>query len=197
MYLCSLHKFLSVMAWLFNGLNSVRWTIEILLHHQNTSAMKNFRKPALLIVSLLFFSLKVFCSNSTTPPNNSSLINPVVKPSPFHNMTVKAFLLLTPKKYYELTGKKLSLPQKLSLKIAQYKVKRMLKKNKQVDVMLMAKDVDTKGFDVLGFILGLALGPIGVLIGYLVGGKGSAVFKWSIYGAVIWLLVVLLFFIAL
>ena len=162
--------------------------------------MKNSLKPAIFISALMFFALNVFSSGIitiTVSPYNSSLIDPVVKPSPFSNITAQAFLSLTPKKYYELTGKKLSLSQKLSLKIAQYKVKRMLKKNKQIDLMLIAKDVDTKGFDILGFILGLALGPIGVLIGYLVGGKGSAVFKWSIYGAVIWVLIVLLFFIAL
>ena len=107
-------------------------------------------------------------------------------------MTITDFLSLTPRKYKELTGKKLSLPQKLSLKLAQVKVKKMVKKNKQVDLMAFAGEIDTNNFDILGFILGLALGPLGVLIAYLIEGKSSATFTWSVIGTLIWLGVFLL-----
>jgi hypothetical protein len=116
----------------------------------------------------------------------------IAKPSPFAGMTINDFIALTPKKYKELTGKKLSLPQKLSLKLAQYKVKKMVRKNRKVDLLLIARDVDTNNFDILGFILGIALGPIGVLIAYLIEGKSSSTFTWSVIGALIWLGVFLL-----
>lgn len=113
-------------------------------------------------------------------------------PSPFAGMTIKEFLSLTPRTYKELTGKRLSLSQKFSLKLAQHKIKKMVKKGKPVELMLVAKDVDTNNFDILGFILGIALGPIGMLIAYLIEGKSSSTFRWALYGAIIWLGIFLL-----
>lgn len=115
-----------------------------------------------------------------------------VSPSPFANMTVNDFLLLTPKKYRVLTGKKLSLSQKVTLKLAQYQVQRLIRKNRNIDLLAMTREIDTNNFDILGFILGVALGPLGVLIAYLIEGKGSSTFTWSIIGALIWLGVFLL-----
>ena len=124
-----------------------------------------------------------------------SSVNPqteVAKPSPFEGMTIKEFLGLTPAKYKEQTGKRLSLSQKISLKLAQHKVKKMMKRNKQPDLMLVAKDIDTNNFDILGFILGIALGPLGILIAYLIEGKSSSTFRWALYGSLIWLGIFLL-----
>lgn len=131
-----------------------------------------------------------------TIPSGSQLETPIgiqkVSPSPFEQMTVNDFLLLTPKKYRLLTGKRLSFSQKISLKIVQYKIKRMARKNRPIDLAWMAREIDTSNFDILGFILGVALGPVGVLIAYLIEGKGSSTFTWSIIGALIWLGVFLL-----
>ena len=68
----------------------------------------------------------------------------------------------------------------------------MVKKKKQVDMLTIARDIDTNNFDILGFVLGIALGPLGVLIAYLLEGKSSATFTWSVIGALIWLGVFLL-----
>lgn len=115
-----------------------------------------------------------------------------VRSYPFAGMTVQDFLTLTPKKYKELTGTKLSLPQKIYLKLAQYKVKKMAKKNKQIDLLRIVRDIDTNNFDILGFIMGIVLGPLGVLIAYIVEGKSSSMFTWSVIGGLIWLGVFLL-----
>ena len=112
------------------------------------------------------------------------------KPSPFAGMTVKQFLALTPKEYQKLTGKKMSLSQKVSLKLAQAKVKKMSKQNKQVDLYKFDSGVDTSDFSIGGFVLGVLLGPIGVLIGYLIGDR--SVIKWSWIGFAVWLAIVLL-----
>lgn len=102
-------------------------------------------------------------------------------------MTIKEFLSLTPRKYKELSGKRLSLSQKLNLRIAQYKIKRMIRKNKQLDAMVIGKALDGNDFHIPGFIIGIVLGPVGVLIAYLIEGKNSAMFQWAIIGALIWL----------
>src|SRR6476620_1009582 len=72
-------------------------------------------------------------------------IKPTDKPiDPAMNaLLIQQFLKLTPQKYYELTGKKMKLSQKISLKLAQWKIKRMLKKGKTVDLMAMRQ----KGID--------------------------------------------------
>lgn len=112
------------------------------------------------------------------------------KPSPFAGMSVQDFLTLTPKKYKELTGKKMTMSQKISLKISQYKVKKAVKNNKQVDLMKMTPGVDTADFSIGGLVLGLVLGIIGVLIAYLIGDR--AVIKWAWIGFAIWVGIVLL-----
>ena len=153
-----------------------------------------------LKLSIPFFAaILISCSASAfVPLSLTPSLGPESAPtefaenSPFAGMTIKEFLALTPKKYRELTGKRLSLPQKLSLKLAQYRVKKMIKRNKQIDMMLIAQDVDTNNFDILGFILGIALGPLGILVAYLIEGKSSSTFRWAVFGALIWLGIFLL-----
>jgi hypothetical protein len=50
--------------------------------------------------------------------------------------------------------------------------------------------VDTSDFNIGGFVLGLLLGIIGVLIAYLIGDR--SVIKWSWLGFAIWFVVLLL-----
>ena len=148
--------------------------------------------PLFVILLISWFpSSSATVYNQTNALDRSSFTEPA-KPSPFAGMTISDFLSLTPRKYKELTGKKLSLPQKLSLKLAQVKVKKMMRKNKKIDLIAFARDIDTNNFDILGFILGVALGPLGVLIAYLIEGKSSSTFTWSVIGALIWLGVFLL-----
>ena len=129
------------------------------------------------------------------PQNNSPAATAPSSPAPIDNPyglrinepSKGETIYINGTSYFDNTGKKLSLPQKVSLKIAQYKVKKMVRNNRQVDLLSMARDVDTNNFDILGFILGVVLGPLGVLIAYLIEGKGSATFSWAIIGALVWL----------
>jgi hypothetical protein len=105
-------------------------------------------------------------------------------------MSVDDFLSLTPKKYKELTGEKLSIPQKISLKLAQKKIKKAIKNNEQIDSTTMANAVDTSDFNIGGFILGLLLSVIGVLIAYLIG--DTSVIKWAWIGFGVFLIIFLL-----
>ena len=133
-------------------------------------------------------------SSLVVPSNPKSAITPYERAN---ELLVQQFLTLTPKKYYELTGKKLKLSQKVSLKLAQWKIKKMIRKGKKVDLITMAKaqkDLDTSDFNIAGFLLGFFLSLIGVLIAYLIG--GDDIIKWAWLGAglslIIWLLAVLL-----
>lgn|GEM_PF-5137718 len=150
---------------------------------------------AVLFFSVLLISSTVSASVHVVffPKIGFAISNTEVsRPSPFERMSITDFLLLTPQKYKALTGKKMSLSQKVSLKFSQYKVKKMMKKNKMLALPSIAKDIDTNGFNIVGFILGIALGPIGLLIAYLISGKNSSLFKSAIYGGLIWLGIFLL-----
>ena len=157
--------------------------------NQNKFTMKRYFLLLLLSAALIG---KVEPSYAFVSPVLAIPMDPVVtpKPSPFAGMTVKQFLALTPKEYQKLTGKKMSLSQKVSLKLAQAKVKKMSKQNKHVDLYKFDAGVDTSDFSIGGFVLGVLLGPIGVLIGYLIGDR--SVIKWSWIGFAVWLAIVLL-----
>jgi hypothetical protein len=122
----------------------------------------------------------------------------IKEPSPnaLSLISAKQFLELTPQKYKELTGKKLNLPQKVELKILQHRVKKMVKKGEVVSMADVQKKFYEMGeMDLLGFLLGLILGPIGVIIALILketGDVGPDTVRWSLYGLLVWLAIVFL-----
>ena len=153
--------------------------------------MKHLLKLSCLFITILllnFSSSAVVIPVSTPVPEK--VTESVAKPSPFAGMTVQDFLKLTPRKYKELTGKKMKMSQKISLKIAQQKVKKMVKNNQHVDLNQVAPGVDTSDFSIGGLVLGLLLGIIGILIAYLIGDR--SVIKWAWIGFAVWVAVLLL-----
>jgi len=117
-------------------------------------------------------------------------------PNPLSLISAQQFLTLTPQKFQELTGKKLNLIQKIQLKMVQHKVKKMLKRGEVVTMADVQKKFDDVGtMNVLGFLLGLILGPVGVIIALILketGDVGSDVVRWSLYGLLVWLAIVLI-----
>lgn len=146
------------------------------------------------LMACLFALIAVPSSAFVVAPSTEPMAKESTAVSPFTNMSVEDFLALTPKKYKELTGEKLSITKKISLKLAQKKIRKALKNNEQIDSGTMANAVDTSDFNIGGFILGLLLSIIGVLIAYLIG--DSSVIKWAWIGfgiaLVIYLLAILL-----
>lgn len=78
----------------------------------------------------------------------------------------KTFLLLTPAKIQEMTGRKMNLGQKISLKMAQMEIKKQLRKGKAVNIKEAGRKVEA-GVNFLWLLVGFLLGIAGVLIAYL------------------------------
>jgi hypothetical protein len=152
----------------------------------------------LLMLTLTFCGLLIFsgpAAAATLPVVPASSAEEVKPSQPAPGFTVEQFLALTPKKFKEITGKKLNLPQRLALKMTQRKIKRMIKKGQPVDMNAIARAVDTNDFNIGGFLLGLILGPLGVVIALILKETGTvdqSFFRWSLYGGLIWLAIALL-----
>jgi hypothetical protein len=149
---------------------------------------------------VLFFGVIALIACNTASAFTSLVIAPastiVIKdPNPLSSITAKQFVALTPQQFRELTGKKMNLFQKMGLKVMQHKVKRMIRKGEVVTMADVQKKFDDlNSMNVLGFLLGLILGPVGVVIALILketGDVGADVVRWSLYGLLIWLAVVL------
>ncbi|MBO9571081.1 MAG: hypothetical protein J7497_02570 [Chitinophagaceae bacterium] len=146
------------------------------------------------LLLLIVFSLFTASSFALVLPSSKPAEATASSPSDvLAKMKVEDFLALTPKKYKELTGEKLSLTQKMSLKYAQKQMRKALKENQKIDQSIQANAVSTSDFNAGGFILGLLLSIIGVLIAYLI--NDSTVIKWAWIGfgisAIIYLLILI------
>jgi hypothetical protein len=154
------------------------------------------------VYSLLLGTIAVLTFNTGNAFTSLVVLpsTPVVIKEPNPNalsmMSAKQFLALTPQKYKEMTGKKLNLVQKVELKVLQHKVKKMVKKGEVVSMADVQKRFYDMGeMDLLGFLLGLILGPIGVIIALILketGDVGPDTVRWSLYGLLIWLAIVFL-----
>jgi len=146
------------------------------------------------VAVLTFGTANAFTSLVVVPSTHVIIKEP--KPDALSMISAKQFLDLTPKTYKELTGKKLNLVQKVELKALQHKVKKMVKKGEVVTMADVQKKFDEmSSMNLLGFLLGLILGPIGVIIALILketGDVGPDTVRWSLYGLLIWLAIVFL-----
>lgn len=146
------------------------------------------------IALLTFNTAKAFTSlvviSKPEPPATIKTANPLSL------ITAEQFLSLTPQKYHELTGKKMNFVQRVEFKMIQHKVKKMVKRGEVVTMAdVQKKFEDMSSMNVLGFLLGLILGPVGVIIALILketGDVGADTVRWSLYGLLIWLVIVLL-----
>jgi uncharacterized membrane protein YqaE (UPF0057 family) len=117
-------------------------------------------KKTLFLLPALFFCFNVFATLPLEPSKelkSTSVIKEATEinnlPADMVSMGIDQFLSLTPKKYKELTGKKLSLKETLQLKVAQKFVKKKLKHGGEM----------SKGLYILLAFLGLAWIAMGVM----------------------------------
>jgi hypothetical protein len=102
--------------------------------------------------------------------------------------------------FEKLSGKNLHLPDKIGFKLAQRELRKSINSDGTVNskkLEKVAKKLDGSGFNLGGFALGLLLGPIGVLIAYLIPGENkTSRIKWAWLGllvaVVLWLVFVIL-----
>ena len=101
--------------------------------------------------------------------------------------SLEEFMNMSAKEIGEARGKKLKLREKIVLKLVQRKIKKQLKRGEKVDVEASFSSTNRR-FNLGGFLLGLILGPIGVLIAILFGGNAI---RSALFGFLIWLIVIL------
>ena len=146
------------------------------------------------VAVLTFNTANAFTSLVVVPSTPFIIKEP--NPNALSLISAKQFLALTPQKYQDLTGKKLNLVQKVQLKVLQHKVKKMVKRGEVVSMADVQKKFYEMGeMDLLGFLLGLILGPIGVIIALILketGDVGPDTVRWSLYGLLVWLAIVFL-----
>lgn len=150
------------------------------------------KKVFLTVLMGTCFLLALQPANSMVASSYPAAQSTLTKPDPINDKLIQEFLSLTPKKYYKMTGKRMKLSEKIALKLTQRKVKRMIKRGEPVDLVAMSKEIDTSDFNIAGFVLGLILSLIGVLIAYLIDENDSSMIKWAWIGAGVQAILILL-----
>lgn len=99
------------------------------------------------------------------------------------------------------TGRKLNLWQKVSFKLAQKKLKKQLGQSQDLQKPAQQEDEEdrTKGFHMLGFILGFFLGPLGIILSYFIDKEEERAnrVKWAFIGWGVSTILVLLLYVGL
>lgn len=131
----------------------------------------------IFLLSLHTTSFAAFTNSSTATEQKENF-------GAFKNAETRAaaefFVKLSRKDYEQITGRHLSLAERLAFKVTQKHVKHELKK-----VPL------TYGFNIGGFIMGLLLSVIGVVLAYLFS-HDSNLQKWAWIGAILNVLILIL-----
>ncbi|MBA2498146.1 MAG: hypothetical protein H0V30_00300 [Chitinophagaceae bacterium] len=152
--------------------------------------MKRFLKFAVISMGciLLYFPVSALSDMNAISPEFLS-----VNTSKTHSFTLNQIIELTPRKYKLVTGKKMSLAQKISLKYLQHSINRKLKNGQPVDLQQVNQDIDATDFNFVGFLMGLFFSIFGVLIAYLIGERSKIKWSWVGFGfgAVILLLILI------
>lgn len=125
---------------------------------------------------LLLAAFGIYAFSGVNMAYGFSVITPVTNPgapvslAASKYINAREFVKLSAKDYSALTGQKLNFLQRLSFNLTRAKMKRDLKKNpnlKITDYINSDGDGTTFRLDALWLILGILIGPIGVLLAYL------------------------------
>src|SRR6185295_13496143 len=127
------------------------------------------KKNLLSLLLLCFFHLALNASSIVLPeksskPSPKDVLIPLMNSGKY--ISVADFLELTPTSYKQLTGKNLSIAQRIDLAVSKHSIKKMLRKDGSVNVEKMKK----RGFFGAwqwhwgGFALGLFLSFLGPIV---------------------------------
>ncbi|MEJ7675318.1 MAG: hypothetical protein WKF59_22080 [Chitinophagaceae bacterium] len=152
-------------------------------------------RKLLLISSFLLIALQTF---SYSPKNAAITITTSKVPFEMKGMTVQEFLLLTPKKYQEITGRRMTFKQKISFSILKAKLKKQLPdekvEGKKSNLGLLSLIFGGAAFVLIPIagIVSIPLAVAAVVLGILGLGKSKGDTK-SIIGLVLGAALLLLF----
>jgi len=137
------------------------------------------------LVTLLAFQAQsaVPSSGFTVVPSLTSALSPEASKKQQQLLFMKWFVTLSPKEYGIMRGKKLNLFEKLSFKMTQFRMKQQLK---------ASRSNDGEGTNWGGLLLGVLLGPIGIVGAYIFSSDKNFI-KWTWIGGGIWLALCVLF----
>ncbi|MEL6671090.1 MAG: hypothetical protein AAFR61_02830 [Bacteroidota bacterium] len=126
--------------------------------------------------------------------NHSSFPEPAVNTPTLDlsEMDIEAFMALTPKAIKQARGAKVTLRERIVLRMAQNEVRKKLRKGEEVQLEALYKET-ASDFSFGGFLLGFFLGIIGVLIALLFGKKAV---RSALYGMVTQLIIGLIAWVA-
>lgn len=126
------------------------------------------RKFTILLVAVVF-SLVTNAGIIYVPANSTDnvKVGQTAVVDILSQLDARSFVALTPAKVAEMTGRKMTLNQKINLKLAQRQVKKDIKKGRDVNMTQMAQRAGDGSFNWGAAALGFFLGLIGVLIVYL------------------------------
>jgi hypothetical protein len=110
--------------------------------------------------------------------------------SQFGADNLQDFVDLSAKDVAANRGERLSLKEKIVLKVVQRQVKRQMKRGERVDVKTAYEDA-APAVNIGGFLLGFILGLIGVLIALLI---DRNLVTSALYGMLAWLIILVLVF---
>lgn len=140
---------------------------------------------------LLNYALLLFAMMFVLP--SASAVNSHLKKAPatdeftvLSNLSAEEFLDLNAKDLKKITGKKLRFRDRMALKLAQQNVKKLMKEGASIDTAAEYKKA-RGGFNILGFLLGFVLGPIGVLLAWIFVDAGL---RSSLIGLLCWIAIV-------
>jgi hypothetical protein len=139
-------------------------------------------KLALIAFSYSTANAAVFAINDAS--------NKAYLESQFGADNLQDFVDLSAKDVAANRGERLSLKEKIVLKVVQRQVKRQMKRGERVDVKTAYEDA-APAVNIGGFLLGFILGLIGVLIALLI---DRNLVTSALYGMLAWLIILVLVF---
>ena len=161
------------------------------------------KKISALFLAVVFLLQPAFSAFSSLSTEKKSILASEFMIPVASGKTVSVLDLATmnANQLQELTGKKMNLLEKMAFKVSQKKLKRQINEDGTLDLKSLEKVTKaggdmTSGFHAGGFVLGLLLGAIGVLIAYLINDdKKSNRVKWAWFGWLAWLVIFLIAFV--
>ena len=122
---------------------------------------------------LLLAAFSIYAFSGASMAYGFSVIKPInnadvpASLTAFKYIKASEFVKLSVKDFNSLTGKNLNLFQRMAFKITKMKIKHDLKKNPDLQITNYINGDGGFKLDPLWLILGILIGPIGVLIAYL------------------------------